>query len=276
MQYHVVHLKEHFPQLGENRKDPVLTAYLPDTLWEMGWQNKKYPAILVCPGGGYGFVSAREGEPIAMKLLAMGYCVYVLNYSVAPNHFPTQLCEVAAAMELIHANADAWHTDADRIAIMGFSAGGHLAGHYSNCYNIPEVRAVFPESKPVKASILCYPVITADPSFYHGGSICNLSGCDTITQEIIAKFSLEKHVTEATPPAFIWHTSEDETVPVKNSLIYADALAKYHIPFALHIYPHGNHGLSTVDDATCHSLSDQITPVSQWLTTLKDWLRITL
>lgn len=276
MKHEIIHLKEHFPILGENGKDPTLTTYLPDNLFEMGWEEKKHPAIILCPGGGYACVSPREGEPIAMRLLSMGYSVYILDYSVAPHHFPAQLREVAAVMELIHANSDVWHTDPKRIAIMGFSAGGHLAGHYSNCYDIPEVKEVFPNSKPVNASILCYPVITADPQYCHGGSFLNLTGCTAITTGIIEKFSLDRKVTDRTPPAFLWHTAEDTVVPVNNCLLYAQALAEHGIPFSLHIYPHGRHGLSTADDASCEPLEANVSPAAQWLSSLNDWLKITL
>lgn len=167
MLHETFHLKKLYPVLAGLSNDPTLTSYLPYNQAEMGWQDKKYPAVLVCPGGGYSWCSQREDEPVALKLLSWGYRVFILNYSCAPCHFPTQICEVAAAMELISENAEKWHIDTKRIAIIGFSAGGHLAGHYSNCYDCPEVRAFFPDSKPFKASILCYPVISAEPGHRH-------------------------------------------------------------------------------------------------------------
>lgn len=115
-----------------------------------------------------------------------------------------QFREVAAAMELIYQNAEAWHCDTARIAIMGFSAGGHLTAHYSNAYDCPEVRALFPDSKPVQASILCYPVITADPLWAHLGSFNALTGKEERTAEEIEKLSCNKLVTRSTPPTFLW------------------------------------------------------------------------
>ena len=146
MKNQVIYLKERFPFLGEDGKDPNVTLYLPDPMWEMGWDDRKRPCLVILPGGGYGMVSQREGEPIAFHFLPQGYNVFVVRYSVAPHRFPSQLREVAAVMELIYENAGAWHCDTSRVAIMGFSAGGHLAAHYSTCYDIPEVREVFPES----------------------------------------------------------------------------------------------------------------------------------
>ena len=157
---------------------------------------------------------------------------------------------------------------------MGFSAGGHLAAHYSTCFDCAEVREVFPESKAVNASILCYPVITADPAHSHKGSFKNLTGLDEITEEAIEKFSCDRNVSEHTPPAFIWHTASDATVPVMNSLLYAGALAKYKIPTELHIYPYGKHGLSTVDSQTNKELDEKTIHAAQWLPAVKNWLKV--
>ena len=185
MRYEILHLKDFFPALGENGRDATLAAYLPDNLTEMGRDNEAHPSLLICPGGAYCFCSQREAEPIALHFLTEGFNVFILYYSVNPYRFPAQLCEVAAAMELIHKNAAAWHCDTARTAIMGFSAGGHLAAHYSTAYDCPEVRALFPDSKPVQASILCYPVITADPAWAHLGSFDALTGKTERTPEEI-------------------------------------------------------------------------------------------
>ncbi len=267
-----IQLKDRFPFLGENEKNPNVTLYLPDPMTEMGRNDWKRPCLVICPGGGYAMCSQREAEPIALHFLPEGYNVFVLRYSVAPHRFPTQLREVAAVMELIYENADAWHCDTSRIAIMGFSAGGHLAAHYSTCYNIPEVREVFPESKPVQASVLCYPVITADSEVAHLGSFQNLLGVEALTPEQEEKFFCDRCVTEKTPPAFLWHTSEDNVVPVANTLRYAEALSRYQIPFAVRIYPFGWHGLATVDDQTNDDLPAKIQKAHSWLQDVKDWL----
>lgn len=274
MLHTVIHLKDHFSFLGENGKDPILTTYLPYNMTQMNRQDQKRPSILLCPGGGYRMVSQREDEPIALHFLPEGFNVFILTYSVAPHGFPSQLREVAAAMELIYENADAWNTDTGRIAIMGFSAGGHLAAHYSNSFDCTEVRQMFPESKGVRASILCYPVITALEAHCHKGSFQSLTGhLYPMSEEEIRKFSCDMLVTERTPPTFLWHTAADEGVPVANSLLYAQALAAHKVPFGLHIYPVGGHGLSTVDDQTNGELPSAVQSAKVWLPELKQWLK---
>lgn len=276
MKYEKIHLKNMFPFLAENGCDPTLEVYLPYNMPEMGRENDRRPCVLICPGGGYGAVSQRESEPIALKFLSKGYNAFVITYSVAPNRFPVQLREVAAVMELISLNAAEWNCNSDKVAIIGFSAGGHLAAHYSTSYNCPEIRELFPESRPVAASVLCYPVITADPAFAHTGSFNNLLGKNKLSSDDIEKFSCENTVTAETPPAFIWHTAADTCVPVENSMLYASALSKYKIPFELHIYPFGGHGLSTADSMTNDNISPEISRNSNWINDALDWLEIAL
>ena len=276
MRYEKIYLKDHFPFLGENGCDPTVELYLPYNMTEMNRQDQKRPCMVLCPGGGYGMVSQREAEPIALHLLPEGFNVFILTYSVAPNRFPTQLLQVAAVMELIYENAQHWNCDTGRIAIMGFSAGGHLAAHYSVCYDCEAVRKVFPDSKPVNASVLCYPVITADPACSHKGSFENLLGHYPNTEEELNFFSCEKQVSAKTPPAFLWHTAADACVPVNNSLLYAQALAKHSVPFELHIYPQGWHGLSTADGQTCDNLPENPAHIQSWLKEMKTWLQQTL
>lgn len=274
MEHKRIQLKEDFTFLGEGGKNPTLDIYLPYNMVEMRRQNMKRPCMLICPGGGYGMCSERESEAVGVHFLPEGYNVFVLTYSVAPNRFPTQIREVAAAMELIYQNAESWHCDTEKIAIMGFSAGGHLAAHYSTMFDCKEVREVFPESKAVNASVLCYPVINANERTAHMGSFLNLLGHQPETQAEEDYFSCDKHVRATTPPTFLWHTAEDKTVPVKNSILYANALAENGVPFELHIFPFGGHGLSTCDKHTI----DDMTPIyeynSAWLADLKKWLKL--
>ncbi len=240
----------------------------------MPYENRKRPCMIVCPGGGYAMCSQREAEPIAMHFLPEGFNVFVIYYSVAPHRFPTQLREVAATVELIYKNADEWNCDVSKLAIVGFSAGGHLAAHYSTMYDCKEVREVFPESKPVNASVLSYPVITADPAYGHMGSFDNLLGKTERTKEEIDYFSCDRCVTEHTPPAYIWHTAADDCVPVANSLLYAGALSRCKIPFELHVFPFGYHGSSTVDAISCDAVPESMAYVKDWLNDAKRWLKL--
>ena len=272
-----IYLKDKFPALAETSDQPSVTVYLPDNITEMGRGDWKKPCMVICPGGGYGFCSQREAEPVALHFLMEGYNVFVIDYSVSPYRFPAQLREVAAVMELIYENAEAWHCDTSKVAILGFSAGGHLAAHYSNRYNCPEVRAVFPDSKPVQASVLCYPVIIAAPEYCaHMGSFKNLLGVEELTPQQIEEYSCDKMVSEQTPPAFLWHTATDGVVPVENSLRYATALAGHHRPFSMHIYPVGNHGLSTVDERVSELLPPFADEAANWVKDCKKWLKFIL
>ncbi len=278
MQHELIHLKDHFPFLGKNGADPTLTVYVPKFYSQTEMLSRaecRRPGILLCPGGAYRFVADREGEPVAMHLLSEGYCVFILTYSVAPHRFPTQLLEVAAALELIHANSAEWKCDPGRIAIMGFSAGGHLSAHYSNAYDCPEVRAVFPDSKPVQASVLCYPVISSDPRVTHIESIENVSG-RSLAEEDLPAFSCDKLVSAKTPPTYLWSTTEDELVPIMNTVLYAQTLAQHGVPMEVHIYAHGPHGMATVDSETCDNLTPEVARAHQWLDNVKVWLNETL
>lgn len=273
MRCFTVSLKEHFAFL--NGSEAVLEAYLPYNMTEMCREHQRRPYVLICPGGGYAMCSQREAEPVALQYLKEGYNTFVLWYTVAPKHFPHALREVAASVELIHRNAEAWNCDESFVAILGFSAGGHLAALYSNAYDWPEVREVLPESKPVQASVLCYPVISADPAVAHMGSFECLLGHLPLTAEETERFSCDRLVRDTTPPAFLWHTSEDNCVPVQNSLRYATALADHHVPFELHIFPYGYHGMSI---CTRETLDGEITPGMQhaqcWVEESCRWLKL--
>ena len=275
MKHEVIHLKDVFPFLGEDGCDPTLETFLPYNMKEMNRQNDKRPCIIVCPGGAYYMCSEREAEPVALNFLTAGYNAFVLTYSCNPHLFPTALRQVAAVMELIYAHAEDWNCDTSRIAIVGFSAGGHLAAHYSNAFDCPEVREVFPESKPVNATVLGYPVISADPAFGHMESFNLLLG-HLPNEEEKARFSCDRLVRDITPPTFLWHTAEDNVVPVKNSLVYAQALAEHHVPFELHIYPQGPHGLSTADSLTCDGLDPKVCVAHGWLDDARRWLTVNL
>ena len=264
-------LKDYYPFLAENDANPVLDLYLPDEV--MNRPDFKRPSILICPGGGYGFCSAREAEPIALNFLTEGFNVFVLWYTCEPARFPTQIREVAAAMELIYANSKEWMCDTEKISVIGFSVGGHLAGHYSTMFDCKEVREVFPESKAPNGSLLCYPVISAEVGKCHVGSFENLVGHYPLTDDEMKYFSLEYCVKDNTPPAFIWHTAEDTCVPVYSSLAYANALSEHRIPFELRIFPEGQHGVATCDVQTLDDEKRSYGYDRAWINEAIAWLK---
>ncbi len=274
MEVNKIHLKDYFPFLAENGCDPTLTMYIQYNMSEMKWEDKKRPTLLICPGGGYCMCSQREAEPIALAFIPLGMNVAILDYSVAPNKFPTQIREVAAAMELLYEKQDEWHINTEKITIIGFSAGGHLAAHYSTSFDIPEVREVFPQSKSVNGSILSYPVIIAEKGICHEGSFRSLTGQYPLDEEIFNRFSLDKCVSEKTPPAFIWHTAKDNCVPAESSLRYAAAMSKYKRPYELHIYPYGDHGGSTFDNQTQNEPNEISNYNSRWVDEAGKWLKL--
>lgn len=178
------------------------------------------PAVVVVPGGGYDHVSPREGEPVALRLLAMGYQAFVLNYSVAPAVYPLALQELARAIDTVRSHAAELCVDPDRITVMGFSAGGHLVGLLGALWNHPwlaESITVSPESIRPDALCLGYPVVSSG-SYAHRGSFEHLTGAD---DALAQKLSIENMVREGFPRTFIWHTAEDKSVPVQNSLLLA-------------------------------------------------------
>ncbi len=233
---------------GENAK---LQTYIIDSSEQMKY-NKR-PLVLICPGGGYGFVSDREAEVMALQFTAMGYHAAVLTYSTYPVRYPTQILETTQAWKLIRDNSERWNVLPDKTVILGCSAGGHLAASYSlfcgEDFVTQSVGMTSDELRPA-GMILCYPVITSG-EFSHRDSFATLLGADynnLLGTEILEKVSLEKQVTENAPPAFIWHTYTDNVVPVENSLLFASALRKHNVNCEMHIFPDGGHGLGLASE----------------------------
>lgn len=205
-------------------------------------------SVLICPGGGYSDISPREAEPIALEFVSKGFNAFVLDYSTADRtepRYPKQLLEASAALVYIRRNSEQYNVKKDAVSVCGFSAGGHLAASLGTLWNesvIEETLGIEHGENRPDSMVLCYPVISGG-EFAHRGSFDNLIGEEN-NEELLHKLSLENSVGEHTPPAFIWHTLTDATVPVENSFIFANALKKANIPFELHIYPEGVHGLS--------------------------------
>lgn len=228
--------------LGDKDKDiPTLTLYLPDPT------NATGAAMVICPGGGYAKLAPHEGDHYARWLNRQGIAAFVLKYRLGTNgyHHPAMLQDAARALRTVRARAAEWNIDTNRIGIMGSSAGGHLASTLLTHFEQGDRKAADPieraSSRP-DLGVLCYPVITLTEPFTHRGSRTNLLGAKP-SGKLIRELSNELHVTTNTPPCFLWSTADDKSVPVENSLMFASALRRAKVPFALHIYPHGKHGL---------------------------------
>ncbi len=245
--------------------------------------DKKRPAILICPGGAYQYTSDREAEAIALQFNAAGFHAFVLNYTVGSygkfkyrtHGYRQPLLDLSRAMCIIRDNADAWNINPNKIAVSGFSAGGHLAASLGVHWNKPYIKNISGITEGLNkpnALILAYPVISSE-EFAHQTSFKILFRDDQVDNNLMHEMSLEHHISKETPPSFIWHTVEDSTVPVENSMIFAMGLRKLNIPFELHIYPNGPHGLSLSTEETAANDS-QIEPhVASWMPLCIEWFK---
>lgn len=225
--------------------------------------KRRFPAVLILPGGAYSWVSPREAEPVAMRFLSRGFTCAILNYSCAPALFPVALREAAMAMGFLREQADRLHIYPEKVAALGFSAGGHLCGTLGTLYDAPEVADVAPAAmiRP-DALVLCYPVSAAHGRT-HEDSFTNLCGQD---QALKDRLSLDRLVRRDMMPVFLWHTRTDDSVPVDGTMRLALALAEQDVPFALHVFAAGRHGLATADDLVYRR--DNLPPVSDGV---RDW-----
>jgi len=221
---------------------PDLVPFLPDT-------DRPVPAIVVCPGGGYHTRAPHEGDPVALWLNTLEIAAFVVSYRVAPHRHPIPLGDAQRAIRTVRANAAAWKVDPARVGICGFSAGGHLAASAATLWdrgNPDGDTAVERASSRPDLAILCYPVISFI-THQHMGSMTNLLG-EMPSLDDRRALSAELNVTRETPPTFLWHTADDAVVDVENSLAFASALRRHGVPFGLHVFPHGAHGLGLAED----------------------------
>lgn len=231
--------------LGTNDCDiPTVTPYLPDPTKATG------AALLICPGGGYEHLAPHEGRDYALWLNQHGVTCFVLKYRLGSNGYrhPAMLEDAARAVRWVRAHADDYKLDPQRIGIMGSSAGGHLASTLLTHFDAGDANSadtVERQSSRPDLGILCYAVISLG-EFAHQGSKENLLGKNP-SPELVRNLSNELQVTPQTPPCFLWTTFEDKTVPMENTLLFAAALRKNHVPFDLHIYVKGGHGMGLND-----------------------------
>ena len=247
-----------------------MDAYIPTLKTAPG---QKRPSVVICPGGGYEFLSDREAEPIALAFAARGFNAYVVWYRVAPNRHPSPLMDVASAVAWVRAHAGDFSADENAIAVMGFSAGGHAAGHLGVRWQEEALMASlgYPcEAVRPNAMVLCYPVITGG-EFAHRGSFRSLTGQEDVAPH--TGYSLETLVTDQTPPTFLWHTFEDDVVPVENTLLMAGALRKQGVLTEVHIFPHGGHGLALANPLTSDWPGQNIPECALWVDLAARFLR---
>ncbi len=239
-------------QLDSRWPDCYLEPYVSSPIY-----TNKRKALLIIPGGGYHCVCAdREGEPIALEFLSYGYQCFVLHYSTCSTSnesYPAQLVQAALAMQYIKDHADEYKIDAEQVFVIGFSAGGHLAGCLATMWHRPEIYAQtsMPVGYPRPAgAMLIYPVVTGKEAFSHKESFQNLLASEHPSPEDCLACSLECTVDERSSPVFLVHTANDQVVGVENSLLLAAAYAKAKISFELHIFPDAPHGVALANEIT--------------------------
>lgn len=298
-------MKTEVIRLYENREDVTLTTYVLEDSPEL-LAGKKRPAVLICPGGGYMSCSDREAEPIAMKFASMGYHTFVLRYSTYSEGksggfpdiskplrvkeqcvYPTQMREIGKAMLVIREHEEDWLVDTKRIAVCGFSAGAHNAAMYATYWYTDTISEYFHEEKEKfrpAAAILGYTLSDyifmrdnlknaqpMDANFFKASNTAFL-GTDEPSEELLDEVSPARHVTKNNPPTFLWATAADELVPVQHSLRMANALAEHKIPFELHVFEEGPHGLGLSSQATAAAKSQIYPDAAKWADLAGCWL----
>ena len=259
-----------------NAVQATLFLYLHESYPET-YGDRKRPLVLICPGGGYEHVSVREGEPIAFQFLTAGCHAAVLWYDISRQgaEHPQALVELAWSVAYIREHAEEYAVDRAKIIVAGFSAGGHLAASLGCFWDRDWLEKEMGKKREwyqPNGMILAYPVITAG-EFAHKGSFVNLMGskADPLLEK---ELSLENQVTESVPPVFMWHTFEDGSVPLENSLMFASALRKAGIKFEYHVFPHGVHGSALATKETAMAAGKEIEPqCEQWMQLCKNWLK---
>ncbi len=247
--------------LGDGDRDkPSLTVYLPPA------EKANGTAVVVCPGGGYGFLAMdHEGKQVAEWYNARGVTAFVLKYRVAPYRHPAPLNDAQRALRTVRARAKEWNVDPQRIGIMGFSAGGHLASTAGTHFDAGKSDAEDPIDRVSCRPdflVLGYPVITLEPPFAHMGSRNNLLGKDA-DPKLVESLCNDRQVTKQTPPTFLFHTDADRGVVPENSILFYLALRKAGVPAELHVYEKGNHGVG---------LAPKDPVLSTWPDRLNAWL----
>ena len=290
--------------LYPEREDATLTTYILEDSKEM-LQGKRRPAVIICPGGAYLSCSDREGEPVAMMFANLGYHAFVLRYSTYCEGsstwpdlskllpvkeqclYPAAMREIGQSMLILREHEKEWHIDMEKVAICGFSAGGHNAAMYATHWDSDLLSGYFGEEKEKfrpAAAIMGYPLSeycymnervrngdAAGKAFFRSANISYL-GVAKPSHALLHEVSPARYVSRNTPPMFIWSTANDDLVPVQHSLIMARALSDAGIPFELHIFEDGPHGLSVSTQASAKEKSQISTDIAKWTELAGCWL----
>lgn len=278
----------------ENPQKSTLTAYLCSAplAYNPAFTTR---AVIICPGGGFMRLSPREAEPVALRFVAEGISAFVLEYPVGDEgvQFPIASRALALAVSHVRKNAAEYHVQPNAIAVCGFSAGGYVAASLAAGWNKPAIYSgldIMPDDIRPNAAILCYPVIdlllqrgyrencykneTADLTDTMRWRL--LGKKESYTEEEHQKIALQNYVDGQTCPAFLWHTSDDKAVSAENSLAFAAALAAKEVPFEMHVYPNGRHGLALANDVTA-AVNGDVNPLcAPWAPLAISWLCRTL
>ena len=265
-------------------KPAFFDAYLLDRCMDKTELEPLKPAMIVVPGGGYRFVSRREADPIAMKYMAEGFSTFVLEYSVAGEPFPTALLELAETIRIVREKSEEFGIDPEKVYVIGFSAGGHLAASLSVLWNkgfLSEALGCSAETLRPDGCILGYPVIS--PLGYRFGQPMKegyektLRCFDRILEgqeeEAWVLNSLDLQADEKTPPVFVFSTWQDKTVPIEQSLVFANALLSAGVETEVHIFRRGHHGLATAEFPVVREESDDVAPFRKWVELSVTWIR---
>ena len=237
---------------------PSIDVYLPAN-------NPTATGVLVIPGGGYHYLAAPEGKPVALWLQSHGIAAFVLHYRVAPYRYPAEMLDGLRAIRLVRSKAKEFGIADAKIGVWGFSAGGHLASYLMTQYQetlLPPRDAIDNTSARPDFGILAYPVISMRPGFMHQGSHESLLG-PAATPDLEALLSSELHVTAGTPPTFLFATTDDGVVPVQNSLAFYQTCVDHHVSVEMHLFEHGPHGVV---------LAQNLTGVDAWTGLLATWM----
>lgn len=239
------------------QEEPTVTPYLLEN-------DKKNGCVIVCPGGAYVGKAAHECGVIAEMLNEKGVSAFTLDYRVFPYKYPFITGDVLRAVRFVRFHAERFGIDPDKIGVLGFSAGGHLASSAMNCFDYgKEGDEIDRVSARPDFGILCYPVVSFE-KYAHAGSKQKLIGGLPNEKALSVRLSLELNVREDTPPAFIWHTMDDSGVDARNSLELALAYRSHNIPCEVHLFQHGKHGVG---------LGEGYHNVWQWVPLLGEWLK---